>query len=1259
MAGIVANYANDFPDQSGILTPGWQYQWNSPVDGISGSGSISDAETVFVPMVYTGSQTSWTPDGDLIPTNDPNSAYVRLSAQGGHPGVSDNQLANGVARYSIASYTVGESGFYAIDDSFIGLDPVHAAAKSDGVEYRVFVNRDSVVTSGVVVQGARDYFDTSLGFLRAGDTIHVAFGSVGNQSYDYFTTDFSVIRDVELEQVAGSFREDFPSAELPPESQSQSQPVTGWNYYWNAPANWGVNQAQIIQESGRIGDPNSYLPLANAGQGHWTADGDLDGTNSEPDFHLRLSETGGQVGGGFLTPDYHDRFAIASYTVEHSGLHAITNSFLSVADNSDDGVEIYIHVGDGPRLTGQPLIVLGGDTAAFDMSLGFLKKGDTVYVGYGAHGNHIHDRFQTDFSIVRSLPRAAPDLGLLDHAGVIVSVNDSHFGAPGAIPDDNLDDWEAFANALAYADTNGANEVHLDHGTYNLSSAGINEAFAPLFKLTQYRDLVFNGNGSTLIVDDYTRPLFHAHDSTNVIFKDLIVDYAERVPAQGNESSDLYKPLTFTQGVISNLNKANNTFILTVNTDAFVAPDATFQRGNSQGWGYVLDRNVDGRLKVGSDWHYPTLAVEAGARQNQFTVSVPTTQGLANGDRYILQRRQNAAMFGFYNRSSDISLVNVTVYSAPSVFVSSVHSDSINIINSHASIRPDDWPGTPDTQRWKSINADGVHIQSNRTGVWVEDSTFEGVSDDVMNFYTLPLTVYEQLSDIEFTLGSILYDDLRGIPSEAMMVGDHLTFFDPVEGRVIKKVQVIAVRETTIADPNDPLGNPLRLKTVTIDQPVAGVLEGSDSDEAGFRNETTVFNLDLSRSSLVQDSKLQNSRRYGNYLLSSNVQLIDNFYEGLSNEAIAAHNEPGWPLGPFASDILVQGNEFINNGFSRPYLSTDYHAGTVAFHAARYVDPSAPGNNLGYPDFLVDESEYVYRDIEIRDNVFYHWRKSAISIRNAQSVTVADNSILAELPRNLVDKPSEPIQVHFTSNVAVDSNIVVDAAHAVDESNNNQFVKTRTQFVLNRDLEAWMKFDNAQFFKDSSNNGVVPYFNNAGVDFGRFDMAPVFNSTNSITLTGISDQATESRTISLWFDSAKPDWNREQVIYEEGDSKDGLNIYFENGELFLGAWSVDAFETFLHTSLQSHGWNHVALVLDGDHGRIRGYLNGRKFAIGALAAVLPQGDEINLGRVGAHGTRFESAETAVEGYGFAGKVDDVRIYGRALGDGEVSGLAGR
>ena len=116
-----------------------------------------------------------------------------------------------------------------------------------------------------------------------------------------------------------------------PNRLTQAPADTGWSYFWNAPLGWKSNQSPVAHASGAIGDSSSYLPLVPAEGGQWTADGDLDGLNSDPDFHLRLSDSGGQVGMGFKTPVYQDRFAIVAFTVQHSGLYAIyqTVSFRS------------------------------------------------------------------------------------------------------------------------------------------------------------------------------------------------------------------------------------------------------------------------------------------------------------------------------------------------------------------------------------------------------------------------------------------------------------------------------------------------------------------------------------------------------------------------------------------------------------------------------------------------------------------------------------------------------------------------------------------------------------------------------------------------------------------------------------------------------------------------------------------------------------------------------------------------------------------
>ncbi len=1242
LAAVAASYSADFPDHTGQLTPGWQYQWNAPINGNLATGSIDVPTTSFEPLKFTESFTSWTPDGDRDPQTNPSAGFTRLSREGGHPGSPGG--AELVPRYAIASYTVPESGFYEIEESFIGLKPIAGFANTDGVEYRVFVNRNEPVVEGTVEQGERNYFDEQLGYLHKGDTIHVAFGSGGTQSYDYFTTDFTIVRDLDHQQTVGQFQTDFSGE--------------NWQYYWNAPTGWTADSlAPTNHRDGGIYELDSYLPLLPAGNGFLSADGDLSGLNSSPDHFLRLNNQGGQVGAGFVTPVFQDRFAIAAFTIPHSGNYAITESFLSVVDRSNDGVELVVHV-DGQSSVQNRMIVAGGTNKSFDLGLGYLSKGQTVYFAFGANGNHVHDTFETDFKVVRHVPRAAPDLSLLETERAVISANATRFGSPGAVADDNQDDWRAIKSTLEYASANDINEVTFENGIYNLSSSQFSARTGPFFTMSRFENLVINGNGATWIVDDHTRALFNLHGASNIIFKDLTIDYAERVPAQGIETNDLYKPLTFTQGIISNVNRETNTFMLTVNTDAFIDPDNSFVVGNSQGWGYVLDANVDGRLKIGSDWHYPTKAIARGNSPSQFFIRVAHTEGLSNGDRYILQRRHNVPIFGVYNNSDNVSFINVTAYSAPSVFVSSLQSEFVNVIDSQVSIRPDAWTSTANTQRWKSINGDGVHVQSNRTGVWVEGSSFEGLGDDVMNFYTFPMTVHAKLSDTQFTVGLIVTDSMRGVAPESLRVGDHLTFFDPLAGQVMKEVQVIAVDETTVPNPTSP-GNNLRLQTITIDQPVRGVIVGDNSDFSGLRNETTIFNRSTSRSAVVQDTYFGNSRRYGNFLMADNVQLIDNVYEGLSDEAIAAHNEPGWPLGLFASDVLIQGNEFINNGFSLRYLFDEFHSGSVAFKSAKYVDPRAPGNSGFREDHLVDDNSLAYRNIQIRDNVFYHWRKSAISIRNAEHVVIHGNTISDGIPRNLVELPAAPIQIEFAERVEVISNTANGNTEIVDSESASELSTTNTQYVFNAGLEAWLKFDAGNALTDSSGNQVNPKFNFAGIGEGKFDAAVLLNGSNSVTLDGVDQSSRNERTVSLWFNANRVDGPPKQVLYEEGDTSNGFNIYIENGILFVGAWANGTFSTFLQTEVNSDRWNHVAFVLDGNRNKLRGYLNGEKFAVGNAFALPAREGDVTLGAAGLEGTRFSGAASVSSGFGFAGRIDEVKIFNRVLGDGEIEGLAGR
>jgi len=165
----------------------------------------------------------------------------------------------------------------------------------------------------------------------------------------------------------------------------------------------------------------------------------------------------------------------------------------------------------------------------------------------------------------------------------------------------------------------------------------------------------------------------------------------------------------------------------------------------------------------------------------------------------------------------------------------------------------------------------------------------------------------------------------------------------------------------------------------------------------------------------------------------------------------------------------------------------------------------------------------------------------------------------------------------------------------------------------------------------------------------------VLNGTNSITVDHGLTAPVSTRTVSLFFEAKNVELtSRRQVIFDQGNATSGMNIYIENGELVAGTWGA-GFSTFMRTSIESGDWHHVALVLDANSNKVRAYLDGEKFEAGFGSQIVAS--EASIGRVGFSGTRLENGAVGANGNGFAGKIDDLRIYDRALGDRELKALA--
>ena len=220
---------------------------------------------------------------------------------------------------------------------------------------------------------------------------------------------------------------------------------------------------------------------------------------------------------------------------------------------------------------------------------------------------------------------------------------------------------------------------------------------------------------------------------------------------------------------------------------------------------------------------------------------------------------------------------------------------------------------------------------------------------------------------------------------------------------------------------------------IDLDQPISGIVEGTPGSTVtnnrfieGYGNDTLVFNISINQGFVVQDSVLADSRRYGNFVMASNVNLVDNIYQGLPVQAIAGHSELAWPLGAHPRDVLVQGNEFRDIGFSADYLNDQYYQGAVSFFMDRSIE-----NGVTEESAFVDSFAEEIEDIQIRDNVFEDWSKRAIVVRNANRVTIEDNEIFGTNSVANVGTPTDNLafELQFNRELAITNNRVAEAGN--------------------------------------------------------------------------------------------------------------------------------------------------------------------------------------------------------------------------------------
>jgi len=163
-------------------------------------------------------------------------------------------------------------------------------------------------------------------------------------------------------------------------------------------------------------------------------------------------------------------------------------------------------------------------------------------------------------------------------------------------------------------------------------------------------------------------------------------------------------------------------------------------------------------------------------------------------------------------------------------------------------------------------------------------------------------------------------------------------------------------------------------------------------------------------------------------------------------------------------------------------------------------------------------------------------------------------------------------------------------------------------------------------------------------------------------LTHIPDHAAlntgtyTKKTVELWFAAAEFS-DGPQVIFEEGGTTRGLNLYIDDGELYYGIWSrgnnADAnWEVFLSEDIDPETIYHAALVFDSNanndgSGVVQAYLDG--MLVGEMDGanrLFGHSDDMALG--GVLGSTLDAALASMATAYFQGTIDEVALYDYAL-----------
>ena len=406
-------------------------------------------------------------------------------------------------------------------------------------------------------------------------------------------------------------------------------------------------------------------------------------------------------------------------------------------------------------------------------------------------------------------------------------------------------------------------EVRFPPGIYRARSA------QKFFSIDGADRLIINGEGVQLNLLESTMGAGEILNSRDVLVRGFTIDYPEQ--------------RTFLQARVAEIDTVGKSIIVELDkgSDSYDAPYA--RRGLAHF--SLIDPKINGRLKTGVANFFPITGGAELIDGLRFRLHLPRLDGIETGDRLVhFVREGGDSVFGASN-SERLVFHKITNHSIGGGHYIGVSCSQIAVLHCRSDILGD---------RWYGGNADGLHIRGNRIGPWVEGSSFNAIGDDGVALYSRPVRASQTWPDGQrnaLTITSEFFD---------LKPGDHVSFFNPAEGRIFLETKV---REVA------PEGKNFRV-----------VFEDEIPREMAFgkslQDDDQIWNRSTSNGDfMIRNSRFTNIRRFGVVFRAATGVVENCTFDATSSSAVLFFNETQSPNGLYCSDIIIRNNTMNDCAF--------------------------------------------------------------------------------------------------------------------------------------------------------------------------------------------------------------------------------------------------------------------------------------------------------------------------------------------------------